>query len=235
MWYIWNNYKESRNLCRKSCLRRNKRLEYRGYDSWGIAALNGSLKIIKNIGKISAVSLDDLDFHPTNLAIGHTRWATHGSVNQINAHPHFSVCEKFALVQNGIVENFQELKEKLQSQGYQFNSDTDTEVIVHLIEKYYKGDILSAVQTTVKYLKGAYAIAVLSLDNPDVIIGTRFNAPLVVGLAEDNFFLASDLFFAFTSKNKSEARKKFLSELKEDDVMCYMVREIGRETCGERG
>ena len=175
-----------------------KRLEYRGYDSAGVALIsnNQQLNVYKMKGKVS-----DLENFVTqkdisgNIGIAHTRWATHGEPCSANAHPHYSSSENLALIHNGIIENYAVLKEKLQAKGYTFKSSTDTEVLVQLIE-YMKVtnhlDLLTAVQLALREVIGAYAIAVLEKDRPDEIIAARKSSPLVVGIGEDEFFLASD-------------------------------------------
>ncbi len=170
-----------------------KDLEYRGYDSWGIAALNGTISIVKDTGKISDISLEDLNLNKSNLTIGHTRWATHGGVDQNNAHPHFSQNENFALVQNGIVENYQEIRGKLKSIGYRFETETDTEVIVKLIEEESKTnpDFVEAVSKAFAQLNGRNAIVVIE-KNTKKIIAAKYGSPLMLGIGEDEFILASD-------------------------------------------
>ena len=175
-----------------------KRLEYRGYDSAGVALIsdNRQLNVYKTKGKVSEletfVTQKDIS---GNIGIAHTRWATHGEPCSANAHPHYSSSEHLALIHNGIIENYAVLKEKLQAKGYSFKSSTDTEVLVQLIEFIQKSkntDLLTAVQLALREVIGAYAIAVLDKDNPDEIIAARKSSPLVVGIGEDEFFLASD-------------------------------------------
>lgn len=175
-----------------------KRLEYRGYDSAGIALLDsGKVNLYKRQGKVS--NLEEFAAGK-NLAghagIGHTRWATHGAPNDINAHPHFSNDEKIALIHNGIIENYNSLKEELIVRGYHFRSQTDTEVLVHLIDdiqKKEKVDLAEAVRMALQNVIGAYAIVVISADNPSQLIAARKSSPLVVGIGKDNdFYLASD-------------------------------------------
>ena len=175
-----------------------KRLKYRGYDSAGVAIIsnNQQLNVYKTKGKVT-----DLENFVTqkdisgNIGIAHTRWATHGEPCSVNAHPHYSSSETLALIHNGIIENYAVLKEKLQAKGYTFKSNTDTEVLVQLIE-YMKVtnhlDLLTAVQLALREVIGAYAIAVLEKDHPDEIIAARKSSPLVVGIGADEFFLASD-------------------------------------------
>ncbi len=172
-----------------------KSLEYRGYDSAGIAVFDGDrLFLQKKEGKLKRLSgvLEGKNIKGTT-GIGHTRWATHGEPNQINAHPHFGCNKDFLIVHNGIIENHQELKTKLLKEGHSFNSQTDTEVIVHLIEKLYKGDILEAVAKTIKLLQGSFALGVISRNNPGELAAARKDSPLIVGLGEEENFIASDI------------------------------------------
>ncbi len=173
-----------------------KRLEYRGYDSAGVAILNASLKVYKCAGKVS-----DLESHTKGkdvtgtIGIGHTRWATHGAPNDTNAHPHVSESGNITIIHNGIIENYASLKEELSSRGHHFTSDTDTEVLVHLIEDIKTNsnvDLLEAVRMALNEVVGAYAIVILSKDNPDMLIAARKGSPLVIGIGENEFFLASD-------------------------------------------
>lgn len=173
-----------------------KRLEYRGYDSAGIALLDNEPAIFKCVGKVS-----DLESHingkPKNghVGIGHTRWATHGEPNDVNAHPHQSMHGKFILIHNGIIENYAELKEKLGNRGYTFNSQTDSEVLVNLIEFIYqkgKVDAEVAVRLALNKVEGAYGIVVMCADEPDKLIAARKGSPLVIGVGNDEYFLASD-------------------------------------------
>lgn len=175
-----------------------KRLEYRGYDSAGVALIsdNQQLNVYKAKGKVTELEnfVAQKDISGT-IGIAHTRWATHGEPCSANAHPHFSSSEKLALIHNGIIENYAVLKEKLQAKGYLFKSSTDTEVLVQLIE-YIKEtshlDLLTAVQLALREVIGAYAIAVLDKSRPDEMIAARKSSPLVVGIGRDEFFLASD-------------------------------------------
>ena len=175
-----------------------KRLEYRGYDSAGVALIsdNQQLNVYKTKGKVSELEnfVTQKDISGT-VGIAHTRWATHGEPCSVNAHPHYSSSEKLALIHNGIIENYAVLKEKLQAKGYVFKSSTDTEVLVQLIE-YMKVtnrvDLLTAVQLALNEVIGAYAIAILDKEHPEEIIAARKSSPLVVGIGEDEFFLASD-------------------------------------------
>lgn len=175
-----------------------KRLEYRGYDSAGVALFNdnGDLNVYKTKGKVSDLEAYCSDKNITGcVGIAHTRWATHGEPSSVNAHPHFSSSKNLAIIHNGIIENYAEIKNKLIEKGVNFRSDTDTEVLVQLIE-YIKTkknvDLLAAVRITLHQVIGAYAIAVLDKENPTQIIAARKQSPLVVGIGEEEFFLASD-------------------------------------------
>ncbi len=171
------------------------RLEYRGYDSAGIAISDGSrLNLLKRKGKLGVLAAE-LKARPIKgtLGIGHTRWATHGAPSDVNAHPHFDCGGKIAIVHNGIIENYLALKKLLIKEGHKFISETDTEVIAHLVEKFYKGDLEAAVKKAVAMLKGSYAIAVIHKDETDRIIGARRDSPLVVGVGRGENIIASDV------------------------------------------
>jgi len=184
-----------------------KKLEYRGYDSVGIATLQGSqLFIKKDRGKIDNVhAIHNLDALPGRLGIGHTRWATHGAPYKVNAHPHTDCNNQIAVVHNGIIENFAELKTELEDLGHTFRSKTDTEVIAHLIEDKLKEglSLVDAVRETVKRLDGSYALAVISVKEPDKIVCARKESPLVLGIAEDSLYVASDIPAFLSETNKS--------------------------------
>jgi glucosamine--fructose-6-phosphate aminotransferase (isomerizing) len=173
-----------------------RRLEYRGYDSAGIAILTdaGEVFIEKKAGKLTNLT-DHLngDAPSGHPGIGHTRWATHGQPNDTNAHPHTDCSGKLALIHNGIIENYTEIKDRLTAGGHRFISETDTEVLVHLIETKYRGDLVEAVRQALKEVRGAYAIGVMHTDHPDRIVGARMNVPLIVGLGDGEGFLASDV------------------------------------------
>jgi len=172
-----------------------ERLEYRGYDSAGIATiLDGELGICKKKGKLKVLD-ECLKENPLggNIGIGHTRWATHGEPSEINAHPHTDCKEQIAVVHNGIIENYLLLKEKLIEEGHIFESETDTEVIPHLIEKYIDRGLVEATRCAVKELKGAFAICVISEKEPDKIVVARHGSPLIIGLGRGENFIASDI------------------------------------------
>ena len=171
-----------------------RRLEYRGYDSAGIAVVvDGKLKVVRAKGKLRDLERQLLNrqLYTSTYGVGHTRWATHGRPSEENAHPHCS--GPIALVHNGIIENYLELRERLEGLGYTFSSETDTETIAHLIEHHYQGDLFEAVSKAKRELVGSYALAVISKEEPDVLVGVRCDSPLIVGIGEDEFLLASDI------------------------------------------
>lgn len=175
-----------------------KRLEYRGYDSAGVALLTPEkeLNIYKKSGKVVDLENESKgkDLH-ANTGMGHTRWATHGAPNDVNAHPHLSQSGEFAIIHNGIIENYHSLKTALIERGHTFKSETDTEVLIHLIEEVYKNNSVSfeeAVRMTLTQVVGAYAIVILSKSNPNYLIGARKGSPMVVGIGENEHFIASD-------------------------------------------
>lgn len=173
-----------------------RRLEYRGYDSAGIALLNEDMNVYKKKGKVQELVDYTRDKNVNgHLGMGHTRWATHGRPDDINAHPHYSGSGRLAIIHNGIIENYATLKEVLTRLGHKFTSETDTEVLIHLIEEIQNRESLSlgdAVRKALTKVIGAYAIVVMDRENPDLIVGARKSSPLVVGIGEKEFFLASD-------------------------------------------
>ncbi|HSN18718.1 MAG TPA: glutamine--fructose-6-phosphate transaminase (isomerizing) [Gammaproteobacteria bacterium] len=181
-----------------------QRLEYRGYDSAGIAVVNGSIKRVRSVGRVADMRGKARGEKLAGLTgIGHTRWATHGGVTEPNAHPHVS-CGEIAVVHNGIIENHERQRTRLQALGYGFESQTDTEVIAHLIHHHMheQGDLFRATQAAVRELEGAFAIGVLSLRSPDVVTGARMGCPLLVGLGEGENFLASDVSAVISATRK---------------------------------
>ena len=173
-----------------------KRLEYRGYDSAGICIVDGETKIFKQKGKVSDLE-NYIGSKPVNgsMGIGHTRWATHGEPNDTNAHPHISMNGHFIIIHNGIIENYGHLKNRLERRGYKFNSETDTEVLVNLIEYIYlKGNISAeiAVRLALTKVVGAYGIVVICRDEPETLIAARKGSPLVIGVGDNEYFVASD-------------------------------------------
>lgn len=172
-----------------------KALEYRGYDSAGIAVIeDDALIVTRSKGKI--VDLEnkiDGRFKAATIGIGHTRWATHGKPSDSNSHPHSDCKGEISIVHNGIIENFLELRKSLTEAGHVFTSDTDTEVVAHLIESYYDCDLLQAVAKAVKDLTGAYSLAIMCQNEQDRIITARKDSPLIIGIGEDEYFIASDI------------------------------------------
>ena len=173
-----------------------RKLEYRGYDSAGIAVIdkNGKMELTKCKGRLNNLE-SKLQKSPIagSIGIGHTRWATHGEPSDVNAHPHNNAKNTISVVHNGIIENYIELRERLISKGYKFVSDTDTEVIPHLIDYYYNGNIVEAVMKAVSKLKGSYALGIVCSDEPDKVVAVRKDSPLIVGLGKNENFIASDV------------------------------------------
>jgi glucosamine--fructose-6-phosphate aminotransferase (isomerizing) len=175
-----------------------QRLEYRGYDSAGVALINkkGEMNVFKRKGKVSdLISFVKNSDITGSVGIGHTRWATHGEPNDINSHPHFSQTGNLVMIHNGIIENYASIKEGLTKRGHQFVSQTDTEVLVHLIEEIqlHEGMKLSyAVQAALNQVIGAYAIVVMDKNDPDVLVAAKKGSPMVIGIGADDFFIASD-------------------------------------------
>ena len=172
-----------------------KRMEYRGYDSAGVAIVNGKGVVIKkDVGKIANLeALLESDAPQGTLGIAHTRWATHGEPNQVNSHPHLDCRGHFAVVHNGIIENCDSLRETLKAKGHRFRSETDTEVLAHLIEEYWDGSLEKAVAAALRLVEGTYGIAVVSDLDGDKMVGARKGSPLVVGIGNGEYFLASDV------------------------------------------
>src|SRR2546430_2097652 len=173
-----------------------KRLEYRGYDSAGIALVDedGALFVEKKAGKLVNLQTAIADRTPhAAIGLAHTRWATHGRPNDLNAHPHTDCTGDITVIHNGIIENFKELRDGLVARGHTLDSDTDTEALAHLIEEAYDGDIAEAVRAALRQADGAYAVAVMHRREPARLIGARLNVPLIVGLGDGESFLASDV------------------------------------------
>lgn len=177
-----------------------KRLEYRGYDSAGMAVLNGSMQMLKKKGSVSnleeLLNVSGTVMLGATVGIAHTRWATHGDPSDRNAHPHMNVTDDIALIHNGIIENYSTLKQELMAEGYEFESDTDSEVLVHLIDRIWKNDpalgLEGSVRHALRHVDGAYGICVVSSREPDKIVVARKGSPLVIGLGDGEFFIASD-------------------------------------------
>ena len=204
------------------------RLEYRGYDSAGIALYSQPFTVVKAVGKLEElkkkVAADKECQLPYSMGIGHTRWATHGKASEKNAHPHLSMHKEVVLVHNGIIENFAELKNFLQEQGYSFYSDTDTEVAVNLIEYYYRKDkdILKTLFSVQKELKGSYAFAIMFQEDEKTLYAMRKDSPLIVGKGENAFYLASDVsaFLDYTKEIYPVENREILS-LSEKEIHIY--------------
>ncbi|NLM50145.1 MAG: glutamine--fructose-6-phosphate transaminase (isomerizing), partial [Clostridiaceae bacterium] len=172
------------------------RLEYRGYDSAGIAVYhNSKINVVKAKGRLKTLSelIDGGEKLPGKMGIGHTRWATHGEPSDINSHPHLSNDGRLAVVHNGIIENYLKLKENLIDKGYKFVSETDTEVIAHLVDYYYKGDMLEAITKVIHRVEGSYALGIICEDYPDTFFAVRKDSPLIVGVGKGENFVASDI------------------------------------------
>jgi glucosamine--fructose-6-phosphate aminotransferase (isomerizing) len=172
-----------------------RRLEYRGYDSAGVAVLDGGVQVVKRAGKLAQLegALEGGDALSGRTGMGHTRWATHGPPTDGNAHPHVDCTGRFAVIHNGIIENFRPLRDRLVKADHVFVSDTDTEVVAHMLEEVYDGDLAAAVRATVAELTGAYALVVTTIEEPDVIVGAKVSSPLVIGLGSGENLLASDI------------------------------------------
>ncbi len=194
-----------------------KRLDYRGYDSAGVAIIDKKLKVYKEVGEIANVE-KQIPLLKGTTGVGHTRWATHGGVTKENAHPHVSCDKKIAIVHNGIIENFSKLKEELKKKGHKFLSQTDSEVIAHLIDDAYKGNLEDAVVAAVKKIQGSYSIVAVSEDEPEKIVGVRKESPLVIGVGDSENFLASDI----TAFLKYTKRVIFLN----DGELCVHHKEL---------
>ncbi|NTV68399.1 MAG: glutamine--fructose-6-phosphate transaminase (isomerizing) [Chlorobaculum sp.] len=177
-----------------------KRLEYRGYDSAGMAVMNGSMQMLKQKGSVSnleeLLNVSGTVMVGATVGIAHTRWATHGDPSDRNAHPHMNVSDDIALIHNGIIENYSTLKQELMAEGYEFESDTDSEVLVHLIDRIWKNDpslgLEGSVRQALRHVEGAYGICVVSSREPDKIVVARKGSPLVIGLGDGEYFIASD-------------------------------------------
>jgi glutamine---fructose-6-phosphate transaminase (isomerizing) len=202
-----------------------KKIEYRGYDSAGVAGImDGKIQYCKEVGKIAALEkeLHAADFQLNGAAIAQTRWATHGAPSKINAHPHFDNHLTLALVHNGIIENYEPLKHLLIKKGFKFVSETDTEVVAHLISSLYDGDLLKAVQKAVSQLKGAFALALIHKDYPDQIIAIAQECPLVIGLGKDETFISSDSnAFSNYTKEVVYLTNSEIAIVKKDSVNVY--------------
>lgn len=200
------------------------KLEYRGYDSAGIAVIGKTLQIEKTTGRIKSLceKTDNGSRIPGNIGIGHTRWATHGAPSNANAHPHCSNDGKFAVVHNGIIENYMQLREELQGNGYTFISETDTEVVAHLLSMYDNGNLLDTVKKAVARLEGSYALGIICADVPDTLFAARRSSPLIIGAGKGENFIASDV-TALISHTRTIAYMEDgeLAEVKAGEIRFY--------------
>src|SRR5215210_2043809 len=210
--------------CRDLLLQGLQRLEYRGYDSAGLSLVtNGSIDSVHAVGNLQHLrdAVAESNGHlKGSTGIGHTRWATHGRVTEANAHPHWDTSERFHIVLNGIVENWTELRTRLAAEGADFTSETDAEVVAHLIASHYAGDLAEAVRLAYAELRGHYAFVAMAADEPGVLVGTRHECPLVVGVGEDEQFIAS----AIPAFLRETRRVKLLND---DEIV--VVRQGGTE------
>ncbi|MDD2568871.1 MAG: glutamine--fructose-6-phosphate transaminase (isomerizing) [Clostridia bacterium] len=202
-----------------------EKLEYRGYDSAGVAIYNeGSINVVKTKGRLQVLAdmIDEGKAMKGTMGIGHTRWATHGAPSDINSHPHVSNSGRFVVVHNGIIENYAPLKEYLIKNGYNFVSETDTEVVAHLVEYHYNGDLIETVIKVMTLLEGSYAFGIISADNPDCMVAVRKDSPLIVGLGEGENFIASDIPSLLThTRNIYYLDDKEIVLLEKDKVTIY--------------
>jgi len=205
------------------------KLEYRGYDSAGMAVFNGTqIQIEKSVGRLKVLEelTHDGATMPGQIGIGHTRWATHGAPSDVNSHPHYNSRETIAVVHNGIIENYIPLKNKLMKRGYTFISQTDTEVLAHLLDYYYKGNPLEAITKVLHRVEGSYALGILFADYPDTLYAVRKDSPLIVGKSEDGCFIASDVpaILKYT-RSVYYVDNQEVACMKADDLRFYTVDE----------
>ena len=210
-----------------------KRLEYRGYDSAGVALLDGNVQVYKKKGKVSDLEgMVGNDWSRASIGIGHTRWATHGEPNDLNAHPHMSKTKNFAIIHNGIIENYATLKKRLIARGYEFQSQTDTEVLAHLIEEVYSVGKVSpeeAVRLALHKVEGAFALVVICKDAPEMLIAARRASPLVIGIGKEEYFVASDAtpIIEYT-KNVIYLQDNDIAIIKRDELTIKTIRNVLR-------
>lgn len=213
------------------------KLEYRGYDSAGIAVIDNGIQIEKTTGRIKALGekTDSGKAIAGSIGIGHTRWATHGAPSNLNAHPHFSNDRKFAVVHNGIIENYMQLREELTAAGYTFKSETDTEVVAHLLSMYDNGNFLETVRKAVSRLEGSYALGILSADEPNTLFAARHSSPLLVGLGKGENFIASDVTALIThTRTVAYMEDGELAEIKPNSVRFFDINgELTKKPCSE--
>ena len=205
------------------------KLEYRGYDSAGIAVYDGeNIHMKKAAGRLKVLSelTHDGDMMPGTVGIGHTRWATHGAPSDVNAHPHYNKSETIAVVHNGIIDNYLKLKKMLMEKGYQFLSETDTEVVVHLLDYYYKGDPLAAIARVMHRVDGSYALGIIFKEHPDTLYAVRKDSPLIVGKSEGGNLIASDVPAVLKyTRDVYFIQNEEIAALKKDSITFYNVDE----------
>lgn len=210
------------------------KLEYRGYDSAGISVYEDGIHTIKVKGRLAGLAekLEKGEHRFSHIGIGHTRWATHGEPSETNSHPHNSQNGKISVVHNGIIENYLELREMLKAEGYHFRSETDTEVVAHLYEYLYDGDMISTTRKLLERIRGAYALGILCSDHPDTLVAVRKDSPLLVGLGEDENYIASDIpaLLEYT-RDYYLLEENEIAVLKQDSVKLYAMdgSEIKKE------
>jgi glucosamine--fructose-6-phosphate aminotransferase (isomerizing) len=207
-----------------------KKILYRGYDSFGWAILDskGEINYFKTPGKFDEFEekIVKMNFEG-NIGIAHTRWTTHGNVCEKNAHPHFDCTKNIFLVHNGIIENYGELKEKLEKEGHVFNSECDTEVLCHLIEKYFQGNLEEALRKALREIRGTYGIAVISKKDPEKIVVARLSSPILLGIGNDEFLVASDLAAIIPyTKNVINLDDYEIAVLKKDNFLILKEKPI---------
>jgi len=206
-----------------------KRLEYRGYDSAGIAVIDGKEMICeRSVGRICELEKSIRGkLNGSTMGIVHTRWATHGAPTVENAHPHVDCSDKIAVVHNGIIENCNYLRAKLQGEGHKFRSETDSEVIAHLIESYFSGNIEDAVRCALKEIEGAYGLAIISLDEPEKLIAARHGSPLIVGIGKGEYFITSDVAAILEyTKNVVYLEDNEIAVLTRDDMVTTDINNV---------
>lgn len=227
-------YIGKQNTAKEFVLDGLKALEYRGYDSAGIAVLNEKDLIVKQKGRVESLVKNVAGTKiNSSIGIGHTRWATHGAPNDENAHPHFNSDQTIFVVHNGIIENYRDIKEKLSSEGYKFLSETDTEVIPHLIDFYLKksGDFASAFSAALNDLDGAYAICAIYKKNPDVMYAARLSSPIVIGVGDDEYFVASDPSALIHKTKKVIFLKDYeIAEITKSSAKVHNFKEFSKAT-----
>ena len=206
-----------------------KRMEYRGYDSAGIAVMNGAgMTILKCAGKIANLETllvgNDLS---STIGIGHTRWATHGIPTDVNAHPHVDGLGRIALIHNGIIENYSKIRKELEKRGHEFQSETDTETLAHLIGELYDGNLEKAVKEALRHIRGTYGLAIIAENEPDKIVTARMGSPIIIGLGDEENFIASDM-AAFVTHTRD------VTYLDDGEIAVITKDYVEHKTLGDR-